>query len=196
MATEICPSYYCQDEWADITSALCADRKNGGISLAILLRCGIGAEELVDDEDPLALSLAKVQAAIDGNNAKVLPFIQVTLDAPTPVTATVYDPCNPEQTINYDRSATIVDPNVNEVRRQFWSSVNSANLFANGGMLLYECDAERWTWIPRQMSIEGGRVSPENNSELQRFELVAKWRDRDDAPIMENTAFVPSDLTY
>jgi hypothetical protein len=196
MATQTCPSYYCGDEWDDITSALCPERKNGGIAFAILLRCGILDADIVSDSDPNALDLAKVQALIDGNDAKALPFIQVTIDAPSPVTANVYDPCNPEQTINYDRTLTIVDPNVNEVRRKFWSSVNSANLFANGGMFLYECDAERWTWIPVSMSIEGGRVSPENNGELQRFELVAKWRDPDDAPIMEGTTFVPSDLVY
>ena len=193
---QACPSYYCGDEWEDITSALCPDRKNGGIAFAILLRCGVEEADLVDDGDPTALDLAKVQALLDGNDAKALPFIQATIDAPSAVTATVYDPCNPEQTINYDRTLTIVDPNVNEVRRKFWSSVNSANLFANGGALLYECDAERWTWIPKQMSIAGGRVSPENNSELQRFELTATWRDRDDAPIMEGTTFSPSDLTY
>ena len=195
MATT-CPSYYCGDEWDDITSALCAERKNGGISLMVLLRCGVVEADLVDDGDSTALDLAKVQALIDGNDAKVLPFIQVTIDAPSPVTATVYDPCNPEQTINYDRTLTIVDPNVNEVRRRFWSSVNSANLFANGGALLYECDAERWTWIPQTMSIAGGRISPENNGELQRFEMTATYRDPDDAPIMEGTTFVPSDLNY
>jgi hypothetical protein len=195
MATT-CPSYYCGDEWDDISSALCVDRKNGGISLMLLLRCGVDDADLVEDEDPNALSLAKVQALINGNDAKVLPFIQVTIDAPSAVTATVYDPCNPEQTINYDRTLTIVDPNVNETRRKFWSSVNSANLFTNGGALLYECDADRWTWIPSTLSIAGGRVSPENNGELQRFELTATWRDRNDAPIMENTAFTPGDLNY
>ena len=195
MATT-CPSYYCGDEWDDITSALCPERKNGGIAFMILLRCGIPDEDIVEDGNPNALDQTKIQTLLNNNNAKAVPFIQVTIDAPSPVTATVYDPCNPEQTINYDRTLTIVDPNVNEVRRKFWSSVNSANLFANGGALLFECDAERWTWIPATMSIAGGRVSPENNGELQRFELVATYRDPDDAPIMEGTTFVPSDLNY
>lgn len=193
---EICPSYYCGDEWEDISSALCADRKNGGMSLMILLRCGILAADLIEDGDPEALDLEKVQGLIDGNDAKVIPHIQVAIDAPSAVTATVYDPCNPEQTINYDRSLSITDPNVNEIRRKFWSSVNSANLFANGGALLYECDAERWTWIPQTMSLAGGRISPATNGELQRFEYKGTWRDRDDAPIMENTTFVPSELVY
>ena len=78
MATT-CPSYYCGDEWDDITSALCAERKNGGISLMVLLRCGVVEADLVDDGDATALDLAKVQALIDGNDAKVLPFIQVTI---------------------------------------------------------------------------------------------------------------------
>jgi hypothetical protein len=191
-----CPSYYCGDEWDDITSALCQERKNGGIAFMVLLRCGVEPADLTEDGDPTALDLAKVQAALDSNDAKAIPFIQVTIDAPSAVTANVYDPCNPEQTIGYDRTLTIVDPNVNEVRRKFWSSVNSANLFVNGGALLYECDAERWTYVDKSLSISGGRISPENKSELQRFELTATWSDRDDAAIMEGTTFAPGDLNY
>lgn len=190
-----CPSYYCSDEWTDLPSALCPETFNGGISLMILLRCDVVEADLVDDEDPDALDLEKVQGLIDSDDARVISHIQVTIDAASEVTANVYDPCNPEQTINYDRTLTIVDPNVNEDRRQFWSSVNSANRFANGGALFYECDAERWTYVDTKIAISGSRVSPENNGELQRFELSAKYRSKDDAKIFTD-AFEPSDLTY
>jgi hypothetical protein len=194
MATE-CPSYYCGDEWEDITSALCPETFNGGMSFAILLRCSVNEEDIVQDADPDALDLEKVQGLIDANDAKAIPHIQLTIDTPAEVTANVYDPCNPEQVINYDRTITIVDPNVNEVRRAFWSSVNSANRFANGGMLIYECDADRWTYVDAKLSISGGRVSPENNGELQRFEISATYRAKDDARIFP-ADFQPGELDY
>jgi len=196
MASAACPSYYCGSEWENLETALCPDRKNGGINLMIILRCGVQTSELVSNSDPTALDEAKVQALITGNDARVVPFIQITMDAPSAVTTNVYDPLNPEQTVTYDRTLTIVDPNVNETRRKFWDSINSASGFSNGGCLLWEADAERWSWVDAQLSLSGGRTSPENNSELQRFEYSATYRSKSDASIMEGTTFTPVDLVY
>lgn len=194
MATD-CPAYDCGSEWDDITSALCPEKFNGGMSFMLLFRCGVDRTDIVSDGDPTALDLTKVQDLITGNDAKAIPHIQITIDAPSEVTGSSYDPCNPEEVLNYDRTLAIVDPNVNEVRRSFWSSVNSANQFANGGALIYECDADRWTYVDNRLSISGGRVSPENNGERQRFELSASYRSRNDAEIFA-ASFQPSDLTY
>lgn len=194
MATD-CPSYYCGTEWDDITSALCAERFNGGMSFLLMFKCAVNREDIVQDGSPDQLDEAKIQSLINANQAKPIPFVQMTLNEPEEIAVDVLDPCSDDQVINYNRSLLIEDPNVNEVRRRFWSSVNSANLFANGGALIYECDANRWTYIDKQMSIAGGRTSPAKNAELQKFSLTASWRSKDDAEIFD-ASFVPSDLTY
>jgi hypothetical protein len=192
MAT--CPSYYCGDEWGDLPAELCPSRNNGGISFMVLLRCGISREDILSDGQPYAASLEKVKDLIANNDAKQVPNIQVTIDPPSAVTGNTYDPCNPEQTITYDRTITIVDPNTSEGRRQFWDSVSAVSGFVNGGVLLYECDADRWSYIDASISFSGGRNSPENNGELQRFEITGNWRSKTDPEILENTEFSPADL--
>lgn len=186
-----CPSYYCGDEWDDITNDLCPERFNGGMSAMILLRCGVERADLVQDADPTLLDDAKVQALISGNDAKAIKNIQVTINAPSEETADILSPCEPDVAVNYTRTITIEDPNVNEVRRSFWSSVNSANRFANGGALLYECDADRWTYVDKSLQISGGRETPAKNTELQKFTLTGTYRSKDDAEIFPAADLLP-----
>lgn len=175
-----CPSYYCGDDWDELPSALCAETFTAGINKMVMLRCGVEPEDIISDSDPSAIDLTKVQALINGNDARVIPFVQVTIGEPSALTTDVLDPCSPDKPVNYDRTIVVSDPNVTRERVQFWNSVDSTGKFKNGGVILFECDGERATYIEHTVSFGGGRNSPEKSSDIQRITKTGTWRSKDD----------------
>jgi hypothetical protein len=156
----------------------------------IILACGIQRSQLVQDSSPNLLDPAKVQALIAGNQARVVPQIQIELTAPSGVTADNYDPCSADAVVNFDRGMTIIDPNVNQVRQEFWDSVASPSGFKNGGVLIHECDASRWTYVDTHVDLAPGRISPAKNQERQRIEIAGTWRRRTAAEIFPEADLV------
>lgn len=180
----ICPEPACTNDWDDLTGDLCPELFDAGMSAMILLKCGVERADLVTGVAPNeVLDPALMAALVAAGNAKRIPSVEITMDPPSEVTGKTFDPCNPEAAINYDRTFTINDPNVTEARRKFWDSVKATNSFATGGMLVYECGADRWTYVEKRVYISGGRQSGATNAESQFAVYVAKWRDKNDPEI-------------
>jgi hypothetical protein len=187
MAEAICPPYYCVDEWADVGSLdLCPEAVNGGMSAAILFKCDVTREDITDDGDPDLIDAAKIEALIATDRAKKVtgPNMRITMNAPSAVTAESFDPCGSEQTINYDRTLTWEDANVNAERQRFYNSINESVGFLIGGALILECDAQRFTYISDEVKFAGGRQSPATSSERQFFSFEVKWKNKVDPDIL------------
>jgi hypothetical protein len=56
---------------------------------------------------------------------------------------------------------------------------------------LYECDADRWTYVDKSLQISGGRETPAKNTELQKFTLTGTYRSKDDAEIFPAADLLP-----
>jgi phosphomannomutase len=187
MAQAICPPYGCVDDWSEVGSLdLCPEAVNGGMSAAILFKCDVTREDITVDEDPDTIDADKIAALIADDRAKKVtgPNLRITLNAPSPVTAESFDPCGSEQTINYDRTLTWEDANVNADRQKFYNSINTSKGFIIGGALILECDAERFTYINDEIKFAGGRQSPATNAERQFFSYEVSWRNKVDPDIL------------
>jgi hypothetical protein len=183
-----CPPSGCYDNWGDVGAAdLCFARKEAGINQAILFRCGVTREDIIDDEDNDKVSNTKIEALILAERAKLVPGVQVTLNAPSELTAPSGNPCIGDTAINYDRSLTWQDYNVSRIRNEFYNSINAAKGFAIGGVLLKHCATDMLTYIEGDVKFNGGRQSPEQSSEAQFFEFNVTWRNKDAEEIFEQS---------
>ena len=181
-----CPPSGCYDNWADVgEAALCLARKVGGINQAILFRCGVTREDIIDDGNNDLLDSAKIDALIAAGNAKLIPGVQITLNAPSELTAPSGNPCIGDTAINYDRSITWQDYNVGRARNEFYNSINAAKGFPLGGAILKHCAIDMLTYIEGDIKFNGGRQSPEQSSEAQFFEFNVTWRNKDAEEIFE-----------
>jgi hypothetical protein len=181
-----CPPSGCFDNWADLgESDLCFSRKEGGINQAIIFKCGVQRSDIVDTYDTDSLDNAKIEALIASGDAKLIPGVQITINAPSELTAPSGNPCIGETAINYDRSLTWQDFNVNRNRNEFYNSINAAKGFPIGGLLLKHCADDMITYIEGDLKFNGGRQSPEQSSDAQFYEFNVTWRAKDMEEIFE-----------
>jgi hypothetical protein len=183
-----CPPYACYDPWTDAGDLeLCPSQVSGGINAAILLRCGITPADVLEDYNTDALDNDKIEALIANGDAKLVQGIQVTLNAPSELTAATGDPCNPEAPSNYDRSLTWQDYNVNRVRSLFYDSINAVSGYPLGGVILNHCEPDKTTYISNRIRFSGGRQSPEDNTTNAFYEFNVTWRNKKDAGLFDQT---------
>jgi hypothetical protein len=186
-----CPSLYCADPWADLSTDLCPGKFNGGASTIYLLQCGVDKEDVTEDADAETLDATKINALIEEKKIVKVPGVRIGWGAPSAVTGDSFDPCNPEEVITYDTSWTVEDANVTKERLKFYNSINSAaGAISIAGALVVECDAQRITGAFRKLSLGGGRVLPTTNSERQRFEFTLTGRANGDDEIFD----IPANL--
>jgi hypothetical protein len=183
-----CPPSGCYEPWSDIGELeLCPSRRTGGINAAILFKCGVEIEDITVDEDLDLLDNEKIEALITSGDARLVQGIQVTLNAPSAITAATGDPCNPESAVNYDRSLTWQDFNVNRQRGKFYNSINAVQGFPLGGVLLNHCEADTTTLILGNVKFSGDVNSPENNTENMRYEFEVTWRQKNNVELFEQS---------
>jgi hypothetical protein len=166
-----CPNYGCGEDWEDYVPLACTSF-NGGASAILLLRCGI---TLTDPSDE-----TEIQTLIDDGDAKLLTGLRIDIPAGSAVTADTFVACQTEATVTYDRTINVADRNVTPENVIFYNSIDSANGFNIGGALVYECDADRVSYVDAVLKKSGGRIMPAGNNELQRFEYVLAFRSKDD----------------
>lgn len=191
MAT--CPPYGCVDPWDDVDALdLCPELVPGGMSAFILFDCTYERANITADDNPDVLDPDKINALLAASpaTAKLVtgPNMRLTLNAPSAVETDTFQPCGPQQLpTTYDRTITLEDANVNANRTRFYNSIDATKGFVIGAMLVYECGAHQFTLIEPATSIQfvGGRNSPSNDGENQRFEKEIRWRSQNDPDILD-----------
>jgi hypothetical protein len=181
-----CPPYGCADDWADIGEGeLCFSRKVGGINAAIIFKCGVTREDVINSYNNDELDNDKIEALIANNQAKLIPGVQITINEPSELTAPSGDPCVGDSAINYDRSLTWQDYNVTRARNEFYNTIGAAKGVKFGGLLLKHCQTNMLTFIEGDVKFNGGRNSPEQSAEAQLFQYNVTWRNVDNDEIFE-----------
>lgn len=175
-----CASYDCGQDFPTRVQTGCNTKFRGGSNKAIMFRCG----ESVDPDSPTLSD--DVQAIIDAGNAAVLTSIQINVDAPSPVTGPSLVGCVPDGFITNDHTITLVDRNVTPEVNDFYNSILRDFGAEIGGLMFYECDADRVTYYDIALSLQGGRVFPVGKTELQRYEFSLVGQD-DELPAIITT---------
>jgi hypothetical protein len=148
----------------------CNEYKLGGVSAILVGACGT---ELVDPENAEA-----IDALILAGNAKLIEDIRFALPAGSPVTVDSPIGCGTPIRINEDRTATLYDANVTDENNAFWNDVNNRRI---AWILAYACDSGKVIYInpPVGITTSANFIIPEQNNELQRYEVTFSWRDKE-----------------
>jgi len=160
-----CVNYNCTDDLNDQVLLNCDDDMLGGASAVIFLAC----DHTVTDPSVAA----QITDAIAAGKAWKYTDVAVSITKATAVKITPPAGCATEKVINYERSGTYKDGNVNST-----NILNYDVLFKGaplGGMIIYECGASRVTWINAKIQFEGDRLLPESNKEIQMFDASFNW---------------------
>lgn len=160
MSTVNCPSYQCADLEPYPEADSCATYK-GGANQIVLLKCGLDTDITNGPE---------VLAAIAAGDAIHYENVKINWDPPTPNTVPSLVGCVTDIVANYSHSITFIDRNVVAGAVDHYNSVNSATGFTFGAALIWECDAERVTYIESPITVQGGRSLPDQPTALQFFE--------------------------
>jgi hypothetical protein len=139
------------------------------VSAILVGACGT---ELVDPSDATA-----VQDLIDAGTAKLIEDIRFALPAGSPVTVDSPIGCGTPIRINEDRTATLYDANVTDENNTFWNDVNNRRI---AWILAFLCDSGTVVYINPNVGIttSANFIIPEQNNELQRYEVTFSWRDK------------------
>lgn len=160
---------YCDSSLFDHNLVNCNEYKLGGVSAILIGACGT---ELPDPENAEA-----VQDLIDAGTAKLIEDIRFALPAGSPVTVDSPIGCGVPIRINEDRTATLYDANVTDENNTFWNDVNNRRI---AWILAYMCDSGKVIYInpPVGITTSANFILPEQNNELQRYEVTFSWRDK------------------
>jgi hypothetical protein len=145
---------YCDSSLLDHNLVNCNEYKLGGVSAILVGACGT---ELVDPSDEV-----EVQALMPAGSP-------VTVDSPIG--------CGTPIRINEDRTATLYDANVTDENNTFWNDVNNRRI---AWVLAFMCDSGKVIYIdpPVGITTSANFILPEQNNELQRYEVTFSWRDK------------------
>jgi hypothetical protein len=167
-----CVGYNCSD-FEEFLLNDCSEELLGGQDQAVLIKCGTIISDPSDGTEILA------QIAL--GNAVLIQNVKVGIDAPSPIEVDSNIALRSSKVVNYDRTATWMDGNVNNnnVNTFYPSILNGA---AIGGAIIYENgnDTKAVTFINEPIQMVGGRILPADNNEFQRFEATLKWKSLTD----------------
>jgi len=178
MATANCPSYQCSDVEAYPGADSCTTYK-GGSNRIILFKCGLDVDISNGPE---------IETAITNGDAIDYKNVKINWDAPSIVTSPSYVGCVPDVPAAYDNSITFIDRNVTSDSVDHYNSANASTGFTFGAALIYECSADRWSYIVAPITLQGGRAFPDQDNDLQRFEHQLIYRSQNASPRILATA--------
>jgi len=159
-----CPSYCAGADFPAYPAATCNTKFRGGVPQAVL----IGCNNSVDPDSPTLA--ADINALISAGNAALLTNLKINIDAPSPITGPSLVGCVSDTLISNDHTITFIDRNVTQDTVDYYNDILANFGGEIGGMIIYECDADRITYYNMALSMSGGRVVPDQNTDLQRFE--------------------------
>lgn len=163
-----CLNYNCNDTLDVHVPVDCGDYPLGGVDAAVILGCD---HELIDPANG-----TQVNAEIAAGRAWLVENLRISITEPSPITIPNPVACRADKVINYDRSGTWQDANVNEDNIDWYTTLFSGQAF--GGLILRECAADRVTWIDDPLSWSGGRVIPDSENEVQMFAGTFNWKSK------------------
>ena len=164
-----CINYNCADELG-VQELLDCDGDNlGGASAVIFLACN---HTITDPSDE-----AQIATNISNQTAWLYKDVEIGIGKASAVKITPPSGCAVEKVINYNRSGTYRDGNVNA------TNITNYNALFNGtplgGMIIFECAANdgvgQVTWIDAEVTFEGDRVLPVSQTEIQVFDATFMW---------------------
>ena len=168
-----CVNYNCDDLQPHLINDNCGDPILGGLSAFVIFDCDHQVTDFTNG--------TQILAEIAANRAWIAEKVKLGIPLPTPVEIDALTGCGTQTLVNYDRTATLVDGNVNNFNIvDFYTPLFRGR--SVGAMIVLECGNtnSKVTLVDSEITFRGGRVLPDNNNELQRFEATLSWKSKDE----------------
>jgi len=163
---------YCLTALDPYSENLCEESFGGGISAIVFFPNYLP----IDPSDGV-----EIQEMINLGEAIRAKDLKIGIPEASGVTRTSYISCKVDPTITYDRTFTLMDQNVIDANIAFYNSLKRRTSIA--GALLYECDADRVTFVTDSISVSGSRLVADDKTDSQHFSMLGSWRNIDDPNI-------------
>lgn len=167
-----CINYNCDDLQPHTLNEDCGEPILGGLSDAVIFDCDHQVTDFTNG--------TQVLAEIAANRAWKARNIKVGIPLPSPVEIDSLKACGTQTLVTYERTATWIDGNVNNFNTvDFYGPLLRGR--SVGAILLNECGntSSKVTLINAEVTFRGGKIVPDNNKELQRYEITLSWKDKD-----------------
>ena len=170
-----CINYNCADLGAyNDTLAACGSKvRGGGFSFYGLVECGTTIAN--------PSSASELNAKIAAGTLTIIANIKGGFDDPSAITQESVTSCSSAITVNYNRTASILDYKVDATNTAFY---NSARARSFGGFILWECETDGLdpvvSYVNAEISVEGFRSMPNTNEQAQFYNVKLAWKSYDD----------------
>lgn len=144
----------------------CNDKLQGGISAIIILEC----DHTITDPS----NATQINADLTSGKARLVEPVQVGIEAASAVEVPSGVSGEEDVVATYERSMSITDPNINDTSIDFYNEILTGR--ALGGVILYEREEGKVTWIDSAVSFKGSRIIPNVVTDIQRFEATMTWK--------------------
>jgi hypothetical protein len=176
-----CPSY-CNVPIEEQVLNDCTELLQGGGDQIVVFSCG---NEPTDPSD--GTEVAALIAAGDARLAQAVKFgIAKASPQDAPVTVSGQTP----RTTTYERTATLMDYNVNTSSDDFYNSINSATGQVIGAVLVHLAGegAAETTCIyinpNKGIQFKGSKVMPDDTNDAIRYEYDLSWKSQTDVQVI------------
>ena len=162
--------YYCYELPEYILGDACEGKEVylGGIGAIGVVSCGITVV------DPT--SAAELQQLIDDGTLTVIRDIKASLDEPSVISVDPVTACGAPIPINADRTVTLNDSKVAKTIIEFYNDAIGTSGIRFGGLLLFECEESRVSYVDAAVTFFGGRNIPLLSNEPQSYNGTFSWR--------------------
>jgi hypothetical protein len=164
-----CINYNCDEEIGEHTLNDCGYERQGGASAILLLECG---ETLTDPS-----SGSEINALIAAGGATLITEVNVSYDRASAVLVDSNIPNRPQRVVNYDRTGTLIDRNVNAQNTGFYDKIFTGRQF--GGAVIFEAgneDQPQVKFINSVLTFNGSDRVPNTTNEFQDYEGSFQWK--------------------
>lgn len=170
-----CNSLNCT-ELPNYTTNDCDEVLLGGSDQIIIFECG---SQVTDPSNS-----AQVQAAITAGTAKLIQNVKFGIGLPAGVDLPVTVSGQPPKVGTYDHTASLYDANVNATNMTFYNELCKGRQIE--AVLAYmnseTTPSCRWMAPPASMFAKGGYTSPDDSTDVQRYEITFSWKDQNANP--------------
>lgn len=170
-----CINYECADALGVHLPNDCGEELLAGISGTILLECN---HQITNPS-----SASQILTELAAGRAKLFDGLKIGIDEPNPITVDSNIVGGTPRLVNYDRSGTMIDANVNSTNIDTYNQLLGGKVM--GGAINYlkgteESDAgAKVLWINAPITFTGGLPIANDNNVNMMFNTKFTWRKKD-----------------
>lgn len=160
-----CVSYNCDPLQTHLLNN-CENENTGGFPHVIIYDC---SATTTDYSNPTT-----VAADIAAGRAVLVRNVKIGFPAASAVNIDSNIACRTPKVVNYDRSMSLIDGNVNSQNIVFYNSIFSGR--AIKAIQAYNCDTGKTFVVEGNITSQGSLILPDSDNEFMRFEGTFSWK--------------------